>query len=58
MPRAAKVSNSPNVRGTAFVVMGFGKKTDFETGRVLDGDRQETAQGQLDKLRRMLEDSR
>ena len=25
--------------GTCFVVMGFGKKTDFETGRVLDLDR-------------------
>src|SRR5215831_1208434 len=25
-------------RGTCFVVMGFGKKTDFETGRVLDLD--------------------
>ena len=24
--------------GTCFVVMGFGKKTDFETGRVLDLD--------------------
>jgi hypothetical protein len=24
------------VRGTCFVVMGFGKKTDFETGRTLD----------------------
>src|SRR3977135_4610269 len=23
-------------KGTCFVVMGFGKKTDFETGRVLD----------------------
>ena len=27
-----------NVKGTCFVVMGFGKKTDFETGRVLDLD--------------------
>ncbi|HEV3074047.1 MAG TPA: TRAFs-binding domain-containing protein [Thermoanaerobaculia bacterium] len=27
-----------NVQGTCFVVMGFGKKTDFETGRVLDLD--------------------
>ena len=26
-------------KGTCFVVMGFGKKTDFETGRVLDLDR-------------------
>jgi hypothetical protein len=23
-------------KGTCFVVMGFGKKTDFQTGRVLD----------------------
>jgi hypothetical protein len=27
-----------NAQGTCFVVMGFGKKTDFETGRVLDLD--------------------
>jgi len=27
------------VRGVCFVVMGFGKKTDFETGRVLDLDK-------------------
>ncbi|HXO28279.1 MAG TPA: tetratricopeptide repeat-containing protein [Thermoanaerobaculia bacterium] len=27
-----------NVQGTCFVIMGFGKKTDFETGRVLDLD--------------------
>jgi hypothetical protein len=26
-------------QGACFVVMGFGKKTDFETGRVLDLDR-------------------
>ncbi len=26
-------------RGTCFVVMGFGKKTDFETGRTLDLDK-------------------
>jgi hypothetical protein len=25
-------------KGTCFIVMGFGKKTDFETGRVLDLD--------------------
>ena len=25
--------------GTCFVVMGFGKKTDFETGRTLDLDK-------------------
>ncbi|CAN5604435.1 hypothetical protein BH24GEM3_BH24GEM3_05600 [soil metagenome] len=30
--------NPPQTRGTCFVVMGFGKKTDFETGRVLDLD--------------------
>ena len=27
-----------SAKGTCFVVMGFGKKTDFETGRVLDLD--------------------
>ena len=27
-----------NPNGTCFVVMGFGKKTDFETGRTLDLD--------------------
>src|SRR5262245_39067639 len=27
------------VRGTCFVVMGFGKKTDFESGRTLDLDK-------------------
>ena len=26
------------IKGTCFVVMGFGKKTDFETGRTLDLD--------------------
>ncbi len=26
-------------KGTCFVVMGFGKKTDFETGRTLDLDK-------------------
>ena len=31
--------NSTRVQETAFVVMGFGKKTDFETGRVLDLDK-------------------
>jgi tetratricopeptide (TPR) repeat protein len=30
---------SEEIRGTCFVVMGFGKKTDFETGRVLDLDK-------------------
>src|ERR1044072_3305295 len=29
----------PEVKGTCFVVMGFGKKTDFETGRTLDLDK-------------------
>jgi MAP3K TRAFs-binding domain len=28
-----------NAKGTCFVVMGFGKKTDFETGRTLDLDK-------------------
>ena len=28
-----------NIQGTCFVVMGFGKKTDFETGRTLDLDK-------------------
>ena len=32
-----KLSEEP--RGTCFVVMGFGKKTDFETGRTLDLDK-------------------
>src|SRR6266404_4857241 len=31
-------STPPRQNGTCFVVMGFGKKTDFETGRVLDLD--------------------
>src|SRR6185436_950230 len=31
--------NTENIKGTCFVVMGFGKKTDFETGRVLDLDK-------------------
>ncbi len=30
---------TPTERGTCFVVMGFGKKTDFETGRTLDLDK-------------------
>ncbi len=29
---------APEVKGTCFVVMGFGKKTDFETSRTLDLD--------------------
>lgn len=32
-------STSDEVRGTCFVVMGFGKKTDFESGRTLDLDK-------------------
>jgi tetratricopeptide (TPR) repeat protein len=31
--------NQPEPKGTCFVVMGFGKKTDFETGRTLDLDK-------------------
>ncbi len=31
--------NTDNSKRTCFVVMGFGKKTDFETGRVLDLDK-------------------
>lgn len=31
--------NQTGERGTCFVVMGFGKKTDFETGRTLDLDK-------------------
>ena len=30
---------TPGMLGTCFVVMGFGKKTDFETGRTLDLDK-------------------
>src|SRR5918997_614206 len=30
---------SEDFKGTCFVVMGFGKKTDFETGRTLDLDK-------------------
>ncbi len=33
------VDQSQPDQGTCFVVMGFGKKTDFETGRVLDLDK-------------------
>ena len=32
-------SELTDVRGTCFVVMGFGKKTDFESGRTLDLDK-------------------
>jgi hypothetical protein len=28
-----------NGKGTCFVVMGFGKKTEFETGRTFDLDK-------------------
>ncbi len=31
--------SAENEQGTCFVVMGFGKKTDFETGRTLDLDK-------------------
>ena len=31
--------NQAKPKGTCFVVMGFGKKTDFETGRILDLDK-------------------
>ena len=34
----ATTARSDHRKGTCFVVMGFGKKTDFETGRVLDLD--------------------
>ncbi len=33
---ATSSANETPAQGTCFVVMGFGKKTDFETGRVLD----------------------
>ncbi len=32
-------TDNDGVRGTCFVVMGFGKKTDFESGRTLDLDK-------------------
>jgi tetratricopeptide (TPR) repeat protein len=35
----AEEIKSGDARGTCFVVMGFGKKTDFETGRTLDLDK-------------------
>ena len=35
MSNESSASTAP-AQGTCFVVMGFGKKTDFETGRVLD----------------------
>src|SRR5437763_6253966 len=37
MPMAK--AGAPEAKKTCFVVMGFGKKTDFETGRVLDLDK-------------------
>ena len=37
-PSASTGANETAAQGTCFVVMGFGKKTDFETGRVLDLD--------------------
>ena len=33
----ADVADAP-AKGTCFLVIGFGKKTNFETGRVLDLD--------------------
>jgi tetratricopeptide repeat protein len=33
------VDQDESLQGTCFVVMGFGKKTDFETGRTLDLDK-------------------
>jgi tetratricopeptide (TPR) repeat protein len=35
-PSASSAANEAAAPGACFVVMGFGKKTDFETGRVLD----------------------
>ncbi|HEY7554922.1 MAG TPA: TRAFs-binding domain-containing protein [Candidatus Binatia bacterium] len=35
----ADETKAGDARGTCFVVMGFGKKTDFETGRTLDLDK-------------------
>jgi hypothetical protein len=37
-PSTSSGANEADAQGTCFVVMGFGKKTDFETGRVLDLD--------------------
>jgi uncharacterized protein (DUF2267 family) len=37
--KGASKKKGPGVRGTCFVVMGFGKKVDFETGRTLDLDK-------------------
>jgi hypothetical protein len=37
-PSETSGANQSALQGTCFVVMGFGKKTDFETGRVLDLD--------------------
>jgi hypothetical protein len=37
-PSASSGANKTAAHGTCFVVMGFGKKTDFETGRVLNLD--------------------
>jgi hypothetical protein len=36
---AMSATSAENSQGTCFVVMGFGKKTDFETGRTLDLDK-------------------
>lgn len=35
----ADATTANDAKGTCFVVMGFGKKTDFETGRTLDLDK-------------------
>ena len=37
-PALATGSGGRTAQETCFVVMGFGKKTDFETGRLLDLD--------------------
>jgi hypothetical protein len=39
MPEETPAGKTPEDKGTCFVVMGFGKKTDFETGRTLDLDK-------------------
>lgn len=39
MPEGTPAGTTPATGGTCFVVMGFGKKTDFETGRTLDLDK-------------------
>lgn len=39
MPEETAAGKTSEKNGTCFVVMGFGKKTDFETGRTLDLDK-------------------